>query len=136
MQYWLHYVITCLITCNTLLALVELIFPFVVLGYPHVVRVFPLVILVCPLVVLVCPLVVLVCPLVVLNCPLVISVCPLVVLVVLSVSLFITDQEYLSVNILILNGIWLCRQNVMMLTSNSKYFADNNKSYCTTTSVF
>ena len=121
-QYWLHYVFTCLITCNTLLALAELIFPFVVLGYPHVVRVFPLVVLVCPLVLLVCSLVV--------------SVCPLVVLVVLSVSLFITDQEYLSVNILILNGIWLCRQNVMMLTSNSKYFADNNKSYCIPKSVF
>ena len=66
----MHYVITCLVTRNTLLALVVLSFPFVVLGYQHVV---------------------LVCPLVVLVCPRVVSVCPLVVLAVLSVGFLITD---------------------------------------------
>ena len=64
-----------------------------VLVYPLVVLVSPLVVLVFPLVVLVCPFV---CPFVVLVCPLVVSVCPLVVFVVLSVGLFITDQNILG----------------------------------------
>ena len=75
----MHYVITCLVTRNTLLALAVLIFPFALLSYP--------------LVVLACLLVVLVCPLVVLVCPLVVSNCPLVVLVVLSVGPFITNRS-------------------------------------------
>ena len=75
----MHYTITCLVTRNTLLALVVLIFPIVVLVYP--------------LAIFVCPLVVFVCPLVVPVCPLVVSVCPLVVLVVLSVGHFITDLK-------------------------------------------
>ena len=72
----MHYISTCLVTRNTLLALVVLSFPFVVLGYPPVVLVYPLVVLACQFV-----------------CPLVVSVCPLVVLVMLSVGLFITDQN-------------------------------------------
>ena len=86
----MHYVITCLVTRNTLLALVVLSFPFVVLVYPPVVLVYTLVVLVCPFV---CSIVVSVCPLVVLVCPLEVSACPLVVLVVLSIGLFITDQN-------------------------------------------
>ena len=70
------YVVTCLVTCSTLV--------------PLVVLVYPLVVLVCPLVVLVFPLV---CPLVVLACLLVVSVCSLVVLIVLSVGIFITDKN-------------------------------------------
>ena len=69
----MHYVITCLVTRNTLLALVVLIFPFLVLSYLPVVLVYPLVVLVCLLVV---------------------SVCPLVLLVVLSAGLFITDPFF------------------------------------------
>ena len=86
----MHYVITCLVTCNTLVALAVFIFPFVALGYPLVVLICPLVVLVSPFV---CPLIILVYSLVVLACPLVVLVCPLVVLVVLSVGLFITDHQ-------------------------------------------
>ena len=59
----MHYVITCLVTRNTLLALAVLIFLFVLLGYLPAVLVYLLVVL----------------------------VCPFVVLLVLSVGLFITD---------------------------------------------
>ena len=79
-QYSLSYVITCLVTRNTLLPLVVFFCPIVVLSYPPVVLVYPLIVLICPLVVLVYPLVVLVYSLVV-------PVCPLVVPVVLSFNL-------------------------------------------------
>ena len=59
----MHYVITCLVTRNTLLALAVHIFLFVLLGYLPAVLVYLLVVL----------------------------VCPFVVLLVLSVGLFITD---------------------------------------------
>ena len=78
----MRYVIICLVTRNTLLPLVVLIFPLVGLSYSPVVLVYPLVVLLCPFF----------SPLVVLVWPLVVLVCPLAVLVVLSVSLFITDR--------------------------------------------
>ena len=59
----MRYVITCVVTRNTLLPLVVLVCPLLVLSYPPVVLVYLLVV----------------------------PVCPLVALVVLSVGLFITD---------------------------------------------
>ena len=59
-------------------------------------------VLVCPLVVLVCRLVVIVCsfvcPFLVRVCPFVVSVCPLVGLLVLSLGLFITDHEKITIS--------------------------------------
>ena len=73
----------------SLIVLARPLLVIVVLVYPLVVLVFPLAVLVFPFV---CPFVVLVCPLVVLDCLPLVSVYPLVVLV-LSVDLFITDQQ-------------------------------------------
>ena len=77
----MRYVITCLVTRNTLLPRVVLACLLVVFSYPPVVIVYTFVVFVCPFV----------CPLRSTRLSTLVSVCSLLVLVVLSVRLFITN---------------------------------------------
>ena len=71
------------------------------------------------------PLVVLACPLVVLACPLVVSVCLLVVLKVLSVSLFITDIEFITV----IDKIEEVKKILRLGSSNTENYNNNGFSF-------